>query len=630
MEKGTQAHADTHGLIHAPAEFYSLSEGQRVGMDEIRQASDKMIRSISGWRACMSREGSPESKDTKLNPSYTVLIVAAAISYVRLIRQTGRKERLLLACDTRPTGPAVLDTLLRTFSYLGIRVDVAGVVSVCEAAAAVAADPDTGGLCFVTASHNPRGYNGLKFMTQYGQVLPATEATELNDTFETTVGRWDAFEKLRRVVLHADVQTVLDAYERQTEVRACTRKAYLSLLEKRTASPWTFSDFRSHTSPVTVFADMNGSARSVGPDREYLEGWGMSFTSINDAPGQIVHAIEPEGHALDQCRSQMGDSLVGYVPDNDGDRGNLVLNPSGTAPFSLSAQDVFALSVVAELSMDAVRLEKTDARPPRAIVVNGPTSLRIDRLARAFGAEVYRAEVGEANILERSRELREQGYVVPVTGEGSNGGNITHPGTIRDPLSTISSLIRLIAWKPREKLYTQSPAVAAFQALRVPGNPFSMKPAEILEAILAGLPAFLTTPTTDSQAKITVATLDHGALKSAYEDLLEEEIGKLGMHGSLSWIDGYRIFNLEGTVVREGPGNRDTSGNQSGGLSVHLLDSSGTARGFLWLRGSRTEPVLRLIVDLEGTGKAAYSHLMNTQIQMVARASQFVEDQAMG
>ncbi|MFP4509066.1 MAG: hypothetical protein ACLFNQ_02955 [Spirochaetaceae bacterium] len=629
MQKPTQPYADTSGFIHAPVAFYSLSEGQRVGLDDIRQASDKMIRSISGWRACMSPEESPESADTKLNPSYAILIIAAAISFVRLIRQTGRNECVLLACDTRPTGPAILDTLVRAFSYLGIGVKVAGVVSVCEASAAVAADPDTGGLCFVTASHNPRGYNGLKFMTEHGHVLPASEAALLNETFESTVVRWDAFEKLRRVVLHADVPKILEAYDRQAEVRAFTRRAYISLLENRSASPWTFSELTSHTSPVSVFADMNGSARSVGPDREYLEAWGMRYTSINDIPGQIVHAIEPEGRALDDCRAQMGGALVGYVPDNDGDRGNLVLNPSGTSPFSLSAQEVFALSVVAELSMDAIRLENADSKLPRAIVVNGPTSLRIDRLARAFGVAVFRAEVGEANILERSRELREEGYVVPITGEGSNGGNITHPGTIRDPLSTISSLIRLIAWRPAEKPYTQTPAHVAFQALSIAGNPHSMKPEEILEAILAGLPVFRTTPTTDSQARITVATLDHGALKSAYEYLLEDEIGKLKVHPSLSWIDSYRILNLEATVVREGAGNRDPNGNQSGGLSVHLLDSSGTARAFMWMRGSRTEPVLRLIVDMEGADDLAYSQLMTTQAHMVARASQYVVDQAM-
>ena len=59
--------------------------------------------------------------------------------------------------------------------------------------------------------------------------------------------------------------------------------------------------------------------------------------------------------------------------------------------------------------------------------------MRIEEIAEAFYASVYRAEVGEANVVNLARSLRDKGFTVPILGEGSNGGNITHPAAVRIP-----------------------------------------------------------------------------------------------------------------------------------------------------------------------------------------------------
>ena len=81
--------------------------------------------------------------------------------------------------------------------------------------------------------------------------------------------------------------------------------------------------------------------------------------------------------------------------------------------------------------LEFLRKFKPEARP--AVVVNGPTSMRIERIAEAYGAGVFRAEVGEANVVNLAAARRSGGYEVRILGEGSNGGNITHPATVRDP-----------------------------------------------------------------------------------------------------------------------------------------------------------------------------------------------------
>ncbi len=79
-----------------------------------------------------------------------------------------------------------------------------------------------------------------------------------------------------------------------------------------------------------------------------------------------------------------------------------------------------------------------------AIAINGPTSLIIESIATRLGAVVARAEVGEANVVQLADQLRDKGYTVRLLGEGSNGGNITHPSKVRDPLNTLVSLIKLL------------------------------------------------------------------------------------------------------------------------------------------------------------------------------------------
>ena len=88
--------------------------------------------------------------------------------------------------------------------------------------------------------------------------------------------------------------------------------------------------------PLSVVADFNGSARAASIDRSFLASCGIALSSINDAPGAIAHRIVPEGASLDYCAREMlrlrtegktpqeRNAVIGYVPDCDGDRGNIV------------------------------------------------------------------------------------------------------------------------------------------------------------------------------------------------------------------------------------------------------------------------------------------------------------------
>ncbi|HAK46223.1 MAG TPA: hypothetical protein DCO79_09950, partial [Spirochaeta sp.] len=354
---------------------------------------------------------------------------------------------------------------------------------------------------------------------------------------------------------------------------------------------------KAAASNIGIVAELNGSARGVSIDQDYFESFGFKSRFLNDTPGDVVHAIVPEGASLDLCRSELekahaADSafIIGYVPDNDGDRGNIVyINEQTGCAEILQAQEVFALSVKSELEF--MKHSKHGAK--LAVAVNGPTSMRIERIAETYGAEVFRAEVGEANIVNLATEKRLEGFDIRILGEGSNGGNITHPATVRDPLNTIFALVKL----------------------QVYGGYSSLT--EAVEA----LPAFTTTSAFEPEAKMQIGSISHAELKANYEKIFPASFDKRRDELKSEYgITGWYEVNYEGTLAREGVGPYYRSGRQTGGLKIMLTGASKDI-AFLWMRGSGTEPVFRVMADIEGNDREAMRTLLDWQRALVAMAA---------
>ena len=343
-------------------------------------------------------------------------------------------------------------------------------------------------------------------------------------------------------------------------------------------------------------------------DREFLTRLGVRVEVLNDKPGKVAHTIVPEGEGLAACKAALTDAhrrdpsfRLGYTADNDGDRGNLVFINSATGEAEeLHAQEVFALAAVAELAWNEL---VTSGGATPALVVNGPTSLRVDEIARRWNAELYRSEVGEANVIDRALELEDKRVI--IMGEGSNGGNITPPSLVRDPLSTVGAMIKLARSEAYDSWFRKS-------SLPVPDG-------RDLWALVKALPAYVTTGAYEARAILSIRTANHDALKSAYEAIFPTAFEK-----EREWLEdrfgvvGYRVVNYEGTVERHGPGNR--TGDGRGGFKVELLDKRGRPRGFLWMRGSKTEPAFRIMADLAGGDPEDEAALLRLHAELVRAA----------
>ncbi|MBQ2600774.1 MAG: phosphoglucomutase [Treponema sp.] len=608
-----------------------------------------MILSASGWRKVFAESGDGEDKSPEIGQKNTALSALIAETFAEYISSKihGKAPLIAVATDTRPTGPKIADAVLRVLILKGISVHYVGVAAAPEI---MAYAKSMDGFLYISASHNPIGHNGIKFGLNDGGVLPGSETARLIQEFERKCAEEGAMERALEMLSSVN----------EGEIRL----AHMVMDQYKKECLWAYEDFIATVITGTndvhsqdeiyglikstllenclgILADMNGSARSLSIDEKILPAMGINFLPFNNEPGTIAHAIIPEPENLvwtadvmdDLHKDGMEDAILGYMPDCDGDRGNIVYwNSREGAARIIPAQDVFALSVIAEEAFEIWKQKNLPQRGllwkatakygKKAVAVNGPTSLRIDEICRAFGIEVFRAEVGEANVVNLAREKRDSGYTVRILGEGSNGGNITYPSSVRDPLATIMAIVKLLAIRDgvnpdgtRNKGLFHIWCEKSDQEYKYRDD-FDMAD------VMATIPEYVTTGVSEKRAVIDARTEDKGVLKENFRRVFLEEWKnhKLEIQ-EIYHIHSYVPLLTNGTVERE-PEDGESWNNGNGGLKVLFKDAKGVPCGFIWMRPSGTEPVFRIMSDYRGTDIAAERSLLRWETTMLKKADE--------
>ncbi|QTQ13719.1 phosphoglucomutase [Treponema parvum] len=595
-----------------------------------------IIMSASGWRKVFAESGKEDDGLPCIGKKNTIIAMLAAEIFADYIIKISNKASPSVVCgtDTRPTGSAVIDAVLKIFLAKGIVPHYAGVIAAPEI---MAYSTRFDGFMYVSASHNPIGHNGLKFGLKDGGVLAGEENLKLANEF---LKKWH--EKNTEDRLKATANTALPSeldwvYANAPSVKNKSAAYYhdfmmrvISDSDDPAVQKNVFSIMRSKAlkKKIAVVCDMNGSSRSLSVDEEFFKECGMDFYKINAAPGQIVHGIIPEGENLLFCAAEMERlkdkeklPLLGYMPDCDGDRGNIVYwDRRSASAKTLEAQEVFALAVLSELAYGAWKNKgKKDYKP--AVVVNCATSMRIDRIAEVFGAEIFRAEVGEANAVNLARKKRLEGYTVRIFGEGTNGGNITHPEAVRDPLNTVFALVRLLVMHPGN---SKQPDLFKMWC-KLTGQEDLYSPGDItITDIINTLPKYKTTNTFDKRAIMHIKTKDHGILKKRFQKEFEKSWVTMSPILKKKYgIVSYTAAATNGTVETQNIKDFSVSGNgglkilfygkendaaENGGIAgiesgtLRMLqgrNKNGNALAFMWMRGSGTESVFRVLCDVK-------------------------------
>lgn len=589
-----------------------------------------MILSASGWRKVFAVSGEETDTTTEIGIENTCISVLSALVFSDYVKKrTGKRTpTIVLGIDTRPTGPEIANVMIRLLLKEKVVVRYVGVTAAPEI---MAYSKLFDGFIYISASHNPIGHNGIKFGLNDGGVLNGKENALLVEEFKAKCSDEFALQNVSRLISvrsQSDLEWVysesISTKKEALEIYKTFSKNVISSLTNVSLQDKFFDNLKAQikANPIGIVCDFNGSARTMSIDKEFFAENNLNFYPFNDIPGKIVHEIIPEPENLVYCARKMEelqkagtkDAILGYMPDCDGDRGNIVYWDSKTDSAQiLKAQEVFSLSVLAELAF-SYWLNKNDSSYKPAVAVNCPTSMRIDEIAKVFNAKVFRGEVGEANVVNTARLARKEGYTVRILGEGSNGGTITFPSSVRDPINTIFAFIKLLTIKD-----TPEDNGLFHIWCQLSGQEDKYKDDFTLSDVLETLPVYTTTGVSESRAILKISTMDHAKLKGNFQKVFENSF-KNGADGLLKkyGISSYKCILTNATTEKVDA--KDFSESGKGGLKIQLFENSDKPSAFIWMRGSGTEPVFRIMCDVKGNNPDKEKDLLAWETKMLLEA----------
>ena len=344
-----------------------------------------LIKSISGFRGTIGGRAG----DT-LNPVDIAKSVSAyAALREKVVNRTFRRK-IVVGRDARISGEMVTHVVCGTLMSMGFDVVNIGLASTPTTEIAVTMERACGGI-IITASHNPRQWNALKFLNEKGEFLPPAEASEVVRKANSS-----DFE-------FADVDNL-----------GCYVKNY--------------SYDQRHIELFTVAIDTVNSVGGIILPKLLGQLGVTEVTGLNTEPtGDFAHNPEPLKENLSEIRNLLrkGRHDLGIVVDPDVDRLALVCE-DGTM-----FGEENTLVAVADYVLQ---------HTPGPTVSNLSSSRGLRDVTEKYGCNYTAAAVGEVNVVMK---MRETGAV--LGGEG-NGGVIypaAHSG--RDALVGIALILTYLA-----------------------------------------------------------------------------------------------------------------------------------------------------------------------------------------
>jgi phosphomannomutase len=182
------------------------------------------------------------------------------------------------------------------------------------------------------------------------------------------------------------------------------------------------------------------------------------------ADGRFLHEPEPVAENLQGICPLVASAgaAVGFILDPDADR--------------LALIDERGRYIGEELTL-ALAVQHRLARAKGPVVINMSTSRLVEDIARAHGVACHRSAVGEANVVDRMREVN-----ALIGGEGNGGVIDPRVGWVRDPFIGMGLVLELMATTGKRL----SELVAALPAYHIVKDKYTVA-REQLPAVLEAL-----------------------------------------------------------------------------------------------------------------------------------------------
>jgi phosphomannomutase len=286
----------------------------------------------------------------------------------------------------------------------------------------------------LTASHNPKQWNGLKFVRADGIFLPEEEAQKLIDLYYAVTA-----------------EDILKAREGRLNVETDVDMAQIHL---KNVLNYVDQSLIKNAKLKVVIDTCCGAGAVITP--KLLEALGVEYTQINAEPdiekcGRNLEPIAANLQILGETVRATG-AVVGFAQDPDGDR-LAIVNEKGEA-----IGEDYTLCLVAEYLLALAAQGKVHGE--KAICTNLSTTRIIDDVAKKFGAEVVRTKIGEVNVslaMKRTKAV--------TGGEGNGGIMVPAIGFGRDSLAGIALLLQYLAESKKtvSELVAQNPKYVMYK-----------------------------------------------------------------------------------------------------------------------------------------------------------------------
>jgi phosphomannomutase len=404
----------------------------------------EMLRDPEGFRSAIRLEDmkgrTKRDKLKMLEKTREELVNMLAVTQAN--KSQREHTRITILLDTRSTGPVIADTDIRMLLAMGVEVDYAFVGSVTEAAV-YAQQHDIDAAVYISASHNPEAYNGVKLLLGDGRVMPEEVANAYLAVLKTTLKTPQNTRDVVRMVSGVDSAEVAEVYRGIPAAKELARKKDWEYRDSViTGIPLPDSDGsalqeeqrkealrriarairtireRNRKQKLAVIVDPNGGARE---DTDYYRdrlGYQVYETNIRKRY-DMDHDLCPTTGALlgmeeelEQLRRQAehdGFTLVGsFHYDTDGDRRNFrPFNPDarrGESKFYLRddmAHICFAMDVIGYV----LSAQRENPNQVVGVAANGPSTALLEELAEKLGFVLIRTQTGEANVVNQMEFL---------------------------------------------------------------------------------------------------------------------------------------------------------------------------------------------------------------------------------
>ena len=372
-----------------------------------------LITSISGIRGTIG--GQPGENLTPLD------ILRFSLAYGDFIKKThpNIKSKIVIGRDARISGEMISSLIIGALTGLGLDIVNLGLSTTPSVELAVVYFKAQGGI-IITASHNPSGWNALKFLNAQGEFLSKEDGNEV-----LLIADKEDFEAVSEDNLG---EVVFINSFKEEHIRLVSE---MPLVDKNAIANRNFK---------VVVDGINSVGGLIIPNLLKVLGVSKIITLNGDPNGKFAHKPEPLAENLTEIMKIMKKegADLGIVVDPDVDR--LVFIDENGEMFG----EEYTLVAVADYILG--NFEVIDKINPGkynlAAVSNLSSSRALRDVVKKYNGQYESAAVGEVNVVDKMKEIK-----AVIGGEG-NGGVIfpeAHYG--RDALFGVALFMSCLAKK---------------------------------------------------------------------------------------------------------------------------------------------------------------------------------------